>query len=105
MNFPGTIRSGHLKAAAGILILFSIGLVGYFTFSADLGDGLEVTMEEGDAEEGDPVYTAPLDYGENYGAALLAGLMGFAVCLAVFRIMGSRLAGTREALESTDTEQ
>ena len=71
----------YLIGMVGIIILFSIGLVGYFEFSADYGDGLEVTMEEAGVEEHDQIWEAPLDYGEDYGSALVAGLIGFGITL------------------------
>ena len=71
----------NLLAFVGILVLFAIGLVGFYIFSAPYGDGLEKTMEEGEVEEAEPVYTAPLDYGENYLATLSLGIIGFAVVM------------------------
>ncbi len=72
-------RSGYLKAAAVVLVLFAIGLVGYFAFSAAFPDGLERVMEDNGLAEGDPFYTAPLSYGEDYWGALMAGIVGFSV--------------------------
>lgn len=72
-------RSSYLKAAALVMVLFAIGLVGYFAFSAAFPDGLERVMEDNGIEEGEPFYTAPLSYGEDYWGALLAGLAGFAI--------------------------
>lgn len=66
-----------ILASAVILLAFSIGLVGFFLVSADLGDGLEVTMEEAGVEEQEQVWKAPFDYGDNYVAALIAGIIGF----------------------------
>jgi hypothetical protein len=73
-----------LLIMSGIIILFAVGLVGFFVFSAPYGDGLEKTMEEGEVEESDPVYQAPLDYGDNYPLALSMGCLGFGVTLLVF---------------------
>jgi hypothetical protein len=73
------VSGRYLKATGAILIVFAIGLVAYFALSAAFPDGLERVMEDNGIEEGDPVYTAPLSYGEDYGGALLAGLIGFAV--------------------------
>ena len=64
-----------------IIILFAIGLVGFYIFSAPYGDGLEKTMENAEVEESEPVYTAPLDYGENYQTTFFLGVIGFAVTL------------------------
>lgn len=65
----------------GIIILFAIGLVGYFIFSEPYGDGLEKTMEEAEIEESEPVYSAPLDYGDNYPLAFSMGCLGLAITL------------------------
>jgi 4-hydroxybenzoate polyprenyltransferase len=67
------------KATAVILVLFAIGLVGYFAFSAAFPDGLEKVMEDNHVEEAEQVWTAPLSYGENWAGALIAGLIGFAL--------------------------
>jgi len=67
----------------GILLVFSIGLVGFYAFSAPYGDGLEVTMEEAGVEEGEPLFTAPLEYGEDYIASLLMGVLGFALTAGI----------------------
>ncbi len=72
-------RSGYLKAAAVVMALFAIGLVGYFAFSAAFPDGLERVMEDNGLEESEPFYTAPLSYGEDYWGALIAGITGFAI--------------------------
>ena len=66
---------------SGIIILFGIGLVGFFMFSAPYGDGLEKTMEEAEVKESEPVYQAPLDYGDNYALAFFMGCIGFAITL------------------------
>ncbi|MCU0861323.1 MAG: hypothetical protein MUE65_03290, partial [Methanomassiliicoccales archaeon] len=69
----------YLVASLVILVAFSIGLVGFYLFSADKPDGLENVMEESGIEEGEPVWQAPLDYGDSYGSTLIMGLVGFAV--------------------------
>lgn len=81
----------YLKAVAGILVAFAAGLVLFFIFSAPYGDGLEMTMEHGGVEESEPVYKAPLDYGEDYPAALLVGILGFAVVLGSVYLVGKGL--------------
>ncbi|MBA3044586.1 MAG: cobalt transporter [Candidatus Thermoplasmatota archaeon] len=73
----------HIKIIAGILVIFAIGLVGYYLFSAEYGDGLEVTMEEAGVGESKPVYTGPLDYGDSYASSLAMGIIGFFVTLLV----------------------
>lgn len=81
----------YLKGIIGIIIIFCIGLVLFFIFSEPYGDGLERTMEEGEVGETEPSHSAPLDYGDNYGMALLMGFVGFLVvlcCVLIFaRIM------------------
>ncbi|HRU12148.1 MAG TPA: hypothetical protein P5189_06285 [Methanomassiliicoccales archaeon] len=72
-------RRGYLKAAMGVLLLFAIGLVGYFALSAGSPDGLERVMEDNGVEEGDQLWSAPLDYGGDWGTAFVAGLIGFAL--------------------------
>jgi hypothetical protein len=73
----------YLIASVGILVAFAIGLVGFFAFSADLPDGLDRTMEESGVDPGDPLFTAPLGYGDDYLSSLIMGIVGFAVTLVV----------------------
>ncbi len=82
----------HFIAAAAILFAFSIGLVGFYLFASELGDGLEVTMEKNGVEEGEPVYQAPFDYGDSYLASLIMGLIGFA---ATFGLIFLYMRGSR----------
>jgi cobalt/nickel transport protein len=78
-----------------ILCIFAAGLVFFFLFSAPYGDGLEKTMEEGEVEEDEPVYQAPLDYGDNYLASFAMGVVGFFVVLLVLLVLG-RLLGRKD---------
>jgi hypothetical protein len=71
----------YFKAITGIIILLCLGLVFFFLFAEPYGDGLEKTMEEADYQEKDSGYIAPLDYGNNYSTALIAGLVGFLIIL------------------------
>lgn len=71
----------YILASMGILVLFAIGLVGFFVFSDGLPDGLDKTMEGSGADPGDPWFTAPLEYGEDYLTSLLMGVIGFAITL------------------------
>ena len=93
---PGTLRmkegiagarsipaKGYVKAAFGIILAFAVGLIGFFSFSAAYGDGLEVTMEHAGVQEVEPLFTSILSYGDNYGGALIAGIIGFALVLAL----------------------
>lgn len=73
--------------SAVIGVFLPLGLIGFYAFSADLGDGLEVTMEKGNVEEGEPVISSPLDYGENYLGTLLMGAIGTLVTLAAVLIV------------------
>ena len=79
----------------GIIILFSIGLIGFFTFSAPYGDGLEKTMELAGIEESEPVYNAPLSYGENYPIAFSMGCIGLAASLLCIYLFGKVLREKR----------
>jgi hypothetical protein len=87
------------KRLAGTVIIifgiFAIGLVFFFIFSAPYGDGLEKTMEEADAEEGEPMYEAPLDYGEDYLTAFAMGVIGFFAVLLVILVLG-RFMGKKD---------
>ena len=93
---PGTLKFRHgldgttpvpskglAKAAFGLVLAFSIGLVGFFAFSAAYGDGLEVTMEQAGLSEVAPLFSGLMDYGDSYGAALVAGIVGFAITVGV----------------------
>ena len=73
------MQKRYAKAFLAIMVAFAIGLVGFFAFSAMYGDGLEKTMQDNGIGESEPIYTAPLSYGDNYGGALLAGSIGFAI--------------------------
>lgn len=77
------IERRYVKAIAGIIAIFAVGLVFFFLFSAAYGDGLERTMEEAGLEEQDPAYQAPFSYGDDYPAALLAGILGFGLTFGV----------------------
>jgi len=81
-----------LKAAAVMLVAFAVGLVFYFSFSAAFGDGLEKTMENAGVEEREPVYKAPLSYGDSYSMALVMGIAGFAAVLGCAFLFGKLLA-------------
>ena len=73
----------YLTAIIGTIVLFAIGLVFFFIFSAPYGDGLEKTMEISGVEGHEQIYSAPLDYGENYTTALIMGIIGFFAVLVV----------------------
>jgi len=76
------------QGSVAILIVFALALPLYFIYSADGGDGLEVTMDEAGVSEGEPLLTSPFSYGETYFAALFAGILGFVtVALAGLGIM------------------
>lgn len=84
-------------AMIGIVIVFAIGLVGFFMFSADKGDGLEKTMEDAGVSEGEPVYQAPLSYGEDYPTAFFAGIIGVVLTLGLaFLVLQIGKMGSRE---------
>jgi len=85
-----------MKAAMAILFIFMIGALGYFAFSADGPDGLERTMENAGVAEHGSVYDAPLDYGEDYQAYLLTGVIGFVAVIAVSLFIAKMLAKKNE---------
>lgn len=82
-----------------ILIIFAIGAVGYWIFSSELPDGLERTMEDAGVEEQEPVYTAPLSYGNDYFSYILMGAVGFFTILAVTFLIIKALAKKNETRE------
>jgi hypothetical protein len=81
------LRKKDLYIFSAIILIFAIGLVGFFIFSAPYGDGLEKTMENAEVEEGESAYTAPLDYGVDYFTSLSIGILGFAVTLLIIFII------------------
>lgn len=76
-GLSGVLASRTVQAALAVLIVFALALPLYFVYSSEGEDGLEKTMSDAGAEEGEPLLSAPLDYGEDYAAALLAGMLGF----------------------------
>jgi cobalt/nickel transport protein len=85
----------YQKAFLGLMLVFAIALAGYFAFAAMYGDGLEKTMQDNGVSEGQPVYTAPLSYGDSYGGALVAGIVGCALVLIVL-LLFLRLSKVRK---------
>jgi cobalt/nickel transport system permease protein len=85
----GSVLSSRIAhATVAILIVFALALPLYFAYSSEGADGLEKTMEDGGAEEGDALISSPFSYGEDYFAALFAGILGFlAVALVGLGIM------------------
>jgi cobalt/nickel transport system permease protein len=76
------------RAVAAIIIVFALALPLYFLYASAGKDGLEKTMEDADAAEGEPLIVSPFSYGEDYFSALFAGLLGFlAVALAALGMM------------------
>jgi cobalt/nickel transport system permease protein len=110
---PGTLRFRHgldgttsvpakglARAALGLVLTFSIGLVGFFAFSAASGDGLEVTMQQAGLNEVAPVFNSFLSYGDNYVTALVAGLIGFAITVGVVLLYWrARVRSKKESLQ------
>lgn len=76
----------YLLATVAILVAFAVGLVGYWALASELGDGLEVTMEEAGWEETEQVWQAPFDYGDDYMGGIIAGIIGFAATFGVVYI-------------------
>ena len=67
----------RVLAVIVVLVVFTIGTVGYWIFSAGMPDGLERTMENAGIGEQEPVYKAPMDYGGDYPMYILMGAVGF----------------------------
>jgi cobalt ECF transporter T component CbiQ/cobalamin biosynthesis protein CbiM len=81
----GLRRRDYVKAGALTISAFAIALVGFFLFASTFPDGLERMLEMVGFQEGAQIFQAPFNYGEDYQAMLLAGLMGFfAILLLVF---------------------
>ncbi len=74
------LQRRYQRAAVMTILLFAVGLVGFFIFSAGCGDGLEATMENAGAGESS-YFSAPLSYGNDYPHALLSGIIGFFIVL------------------------
>jgi hypothetical protein len=77
----------YSKPISAIIIIFAIGLVAYFIFAAPYGDGLEKTLETAGIEEHDPIYKAPLDYGDVYHITFIMGMLGFIITLCSLYIL------------------
>jgi cobalt/nickel transport system permease protein len=88
------VYSRTVQAAIAVLVVFALALPLYFVYSSEGEDGLERTMSDAGEEEGEPLLSAPLDYGEDYIAALLAGMFGFVAtslaALGVLAVLRSR---------------
>jgi len=80
-----TARS-YIKAAAAIIAIFGVALMGFFVFAAALPDGLESLLGSQGFQEKAPLFQTPLSYGDNYVTALLAGVLGFAIIMAIVLI-------------------
>jgi cobalt/nickel transport system permease protein len=91
---------GLAKAALGLVLAFSVGLVGFFSFSAAYGDGLEATMQNAGLSEVAPVFSGIMSYGDSYGTALVAGLIGFVVTVGAVLVYW-RVRGRVRKSEST----
>ncbi len=75
-------------ASLAILLVFALALPLYFLYSSEGEDGLERTMSDAGVGEQDQLLSAPFSYGEEYFAALFAGLLGFlAVALIALGLM------------------
>lgn len=88
------LSSKTIQATIAILIVFALALPFYFLYASEGKDGLEQTLAGAGVSEGEPIAKSPFSYGEDYFAALFAGIMGFlAVALAmlgVLRVLDSR---------------
>jgi cobalt/nickel transport system permease protein len=99
---PGLIsRAASSKlalASLAILLVFALALPLYFLYSSEGEDGLERTMSDAEVEEQEQVLSAPFSYGDEYFAALFAGLLGFlVVALVALGLMKSLRWKTRKS--------
>jgi cobalt/nickel transport protein len=67
-----------IKGLIVIIVLLAIAL----PFASENPDGLEATMEKVGLEE-NPIYEAPLDYGETWGQSLVMGVIGIILVFGV----------------------
>lgn len=67
-----------IKGLIIIVVLLAIAL----PFASENPDGLEATMEKVGLEE-NPLYEAPLDYGETWGQSLVMGVIGIVLVFGV----------------------
>jgi len=102
----GQKRLGRLGAILGsrtamgalaIIIVFAAMIPLYIMYSSEGEDGLEKTMSEAGASEGEPVLASPFSYGETYFEMLLGGILGFVAVLVVSAlILGLLKSGSTE---------
>jgi cobalt/nickel transport system permease protein len=97
---PGShplLSSTTFRAAAAVLLVFALALPFYFLYASEGRDGLEQTMAGAGVNEGSSVLSSPFSYGENYFAALFAGIVGFlavvSIMLGILRLLDSRNEG------------
>ncbi|NJE30697.1 cobalt transporter [Thermococcus sp. 18S1] len=64
------------------LIIIAVVLAIVLPLASSNPDGLEATMEKVGLEE-NPVYQAPLDYGETWGQSVVMGLLGILLTFGV----------------------
>ncbi|QDA30932.1 cobalt transporter [Thermococcus indicus] len=64
------------------LIIIAVVLAIVLPLASSNPDGLEATMEKVGLEE-NPVYQAPLDYGETWGQSVIMGLLGIGLTFVV----------------------
>ncbi len=90
-------RSRTFQAAIAVLTVFALALPFYFLYASEGADGLEQTMADAGTDEGEPLLSSPFSYGEDYFAALFAGLLGFtAVMLLALTVMAVTRSGRAE---------
>ncbi len=78
------MRRETLKQLLVVIVIFAIFLPLYYLFSYGSGDGLESTLEHGNATGTDDSYNAPLSYGENFLESLVLGIIGIIIVFVVF---------------------
>lgn len=91
------LSSTTFRAAVAVLVVFALALPFYFLYASEGRDGLQQTMAGAGVSEGSSVLSAPFSYGQNYFAALFAGIIGFlvvaSIMLGILRLLGSRDEG------------
>jgi cobalt/nickel transport system permease protein len=71
------MSSSIVRASLAIFLVFALVVPLYIIYSSEGNDGLEQTMVDAGAGEGEALLASPLSYGESYFEILLAGILGF----------------------------
>lgn len=76
-RFGRLAASRTAQATVAILIVFAAAMPFYFLYASEGKDGLEQTMADSGIVDGGAILSTPFSYGQNYFAALFAGIVGF----------------------------